>query len=229
MKFTSLGLALVASLVNAQNAPVVTNNPVGVVYTATFPETPFFKPVGANIKGSVVATANPDGVGVSYDISISNLPSTGGPFIYHLHVNPVPADGNCTKTLAHLDPFARGEATPCNKSDLSSCQPGDLSGKYGNITTTSFSAHYTDLYSSTLPGIGAFFGNRSIVVHFANKTRITCANFTKSSLPIGNGTNTTVPYPTGTAVPPPGEFIGLAAKMGPALPLLAIAGLSLLL
>jgi len=23
---------------------------------------------------------------------------------YHLHVAPVPADGNCTATLAHLDP-----------------------------------------------------------------------------------------------------------------------------
>ena len=29
-----------------------------------------------------------------------------------------------------------------------------------------------------MPGIGAFFGNRSIVFHYANKTRISCANFT---------------------------------------------------
>ena len=28
-----------------------------------------------------------------------------------------------------------------------------------------------------MPGIGAFFGNRSIVFHYANKTRISCANF----------------------------------------------------
>ena len=28
-----------------------------------------------------------------------------------------------------------------------------------------------------MPGTGAFFGNRSIVFHYANKTRISCANF----------------------------------------------------
>ena len=29
--------------------------------------------------------------------------------VYHLHDHPVPTDGNCTNTLAHLDPFQRGE------------------------------------------------------------------------------------------------------------------------
>lgn len=40
-----------------------------------------------------------------------------------------------------------------------------------------FTASYVDLYASTQEGIGAFFGNRSIVVHAADKSRIACANF----------------------------------------------------
>jgi len=99
---------------------------------------------------------------------------------YHLHVDPVPEDGNCTKTLAHLDPFIRGEATPCDPEQPATCQVGDLSGKWGDIIPDengTFEQTYTDLYASTKEGIGAFFGNRSVVVHFPNKTRITCASF----------------------------------------------------
>jgi hypothetical protein len=44
---------------------------------------------------------------------------------------PVEADGNCTKTLAHLDPFIRGEVTPCMKERPETCQVGDLAGKHG--------------------------------------------------------------------------------------------------
>lgn len=97
--------------------------------------------------------------------------------VYHLHVAPVPADGNCTQTLAHLDPTERGEATPCDAAHPETCQTGDLSGKHGNLTSDPFVKTYTDLFSATKPGVGAFFGNRSVVVHFGNKTRITCANF----------------------------------------------------
>lgn len=31
--------------------------------------------------------------------------------VYHLHAAPVPADGNCTGTLGHVDPFIRGEVS----------------------------------------------------------------------------------------------------------------------
>lgn len=98
--------------------------------------------------------------------------------VYHLHDQPVPADGNCSGTLAHLDPYERGEATPCDVTRPETCQVGDLGGKHGNINSEPFNATYTDDYASTLSGIGAFFANRSIVIHFNNVTRITCANFT---------------------------------------------------
>ena len=106
----------------------------------------------------------------------ADLPSP----VYHIHVAPVPADGNCTATLGHLDPWLRGETPACDPTHPETCQVGDLSGKYGvagkgNMST--FSASYTDPYVSLTPGLGAFFGNRSFVIHFANKTRLACANF----------------------------------------------------
>jgi hypothetical protein len=65
------------------NATVVTNNPAGVVYNATLPEQAFFRntyPGGGNIEGYISAVANPDGVGVDFKVSFSNLPKEGGPF-----------------------------------------------------------------------------------------------------------------------------------------------------
>lgn len=110
----------------------------------------------------------------SYWLTLSRR---AGTIAYHLHVDPVGEDGNCTKTLAHLDPFIRGEATPCDAADPKTCQVGDLSGKYGKITSDPFEATYVDHYVSLHEGVGSYFANRSIVVHFGNKTRITCANF----------------------------------------------------
>lgn len=190
LSILSLLVAAAASLVTAQsvktgdlgNATVVLNNPPGVVYSATLPETAFDKaafPNGGNVKGSIAATANPDGIGVWFKVSFSNLPKEGGPFTYHIHVDPVSSDGNCTKTLAHLDPFIRGEDPVCDPKLPQTCQVGDLSGKHGKITSDPFEVSYYDQFASTADGIGAFFGNRSFVVHYPNKTRISCANFEK--------------------------------------------------
>ncbi len=62
------------------DAAVVNNNPVGVAYKAVLPESAFFKPAfpeGGNIKGEVVAIANPDGKGVLFTVKLSNLPKIG--------------------------------------------------------------------------------------------------------------------------------------------------------
>ncbi|KAK0673293.1 superoxide dismutase [Cercophora samala] len=199
------------------DATIVSNNPIGVVYKAVLPAEAWFKPAypdGGNIEGEVTAVAAESGEGVVYTYKLSNLPKEGGPFPYHLHVAPVPADGNCSVTLAHLDPFIRGENTSCNPFAPATCQVGDLSGKFGEIRPEedgTWETTYTDLYSSTLEGIGAFFGNRSIVFHYPNKTRISCANFEKvegggdggvssssvtvlpSVTPTGNGSFTILP------------------------------------
>jgi hypothetical protein len=133
----------------------------------------------------------------------SDVPTNTRILGYHIHVAPVPASGNCTGTLAHLDPFIRGEDPKCDPKLPETCQVGDLSGKHGKIpesaSSVSFSSSYLDLYASTEEGIGAFLGNRSFVVHFANKTRITCASFKLAS------SNSTVILPTGTGSPSSGS------------------------
>ncbi|QPH03907.1 hypothetical protein C2857_000340 [Epichloe festucae Fl1] len=164
---------------HTQDAPETGNNP-NVIYQATLPKDAFFHGnLNGNVRGSVRAQPGPDGKGVKFDVHFENFPNPkeGGPFIYHIHVAPVPASGNCTETLAHLDPYKRGEDPPCDVSKPQTCQVGDLSGKHGKIMQDPFRVQYVDPYASLAEGTPGFFGNRSIVVHFGNKTRITCANF----------------------------------------------------
>ncbi|KAL0261100.1 hypothetical protein SLS55_004796 [Diplodia seriata] len=168
------------------DAAVITNNPAGVTYAAVFPNRE-----DTTVRGSVVASSVGGGTGVNFQISISGLPLNEGPYTYHIHDAPVPEDGNCTKTLAHLDPYERGEDPVCDSAEPQTCQVGDLAGKYGKLQAPGASQSFTDDYAALVPGIGAFFGNRSIVVHFPNKTRITCANFVGAA----NG-STPVPIPT---------------------------------
>ncbi|KAK3623639.1 hypothetical protein LTR56_021502 [Elasticomyces elasticus] len=196
----ALAILLPATLAQSTTAPEVTGNPGGAQYIATLPNN------GSLPNGNVVVSSMPDGNGVDVQISINNLPSSGGPFLYHIHVNPVDSTGNCTTTGAHLDPYNVTEAVTCNASKPEDCQVGDLSGKHYKINGTSLTANYIDKYISTQPGTPAFMGNRSIVIHFANKTRITCANFTipgqYSPGASGNGVSsvvTPVAGPTGQA------------------------------
>ncbi|ERS97959.1 cytosolic cu zn superoxide dismutase [Sporothrix schenckii 1099-18] len=182
------------------NATVTNNNPSNVTYIATLPSSAFAAgafPDGGNFVGSVSAEAGPGGVGVTYHVNISHLPSTGGPFMYHVHTHPVPPNGNCSGTLGHLDPFDRKDQPPCDPNLKETCQVGDLSGKYGNISLDPYTATYHDLYSSLDSSSESFIGNRSIVLHFANTTRITCANFTVAEATL-TPANRTTPAPTGT-------------------------------
>ncbi|KAF4774960.1 superoxide dismutase [Colletotrichum scovillei] len=183
----------------------IVSNPAGVVYEAVLPEKPFYKAgsLEGNVQGSIVAVTAPDGKGVEFKVRFSNLPKEGGPFTYHLHVDPVPEDGNCTKTLAHLDPFIRGEATKCDSSKPETCQVGDLSGKHGAVAVD-YEKTYVDPYLSIVEGPGSFFGNRSFVFHFANKTRISCANFKLITKPDShdNCSTTTAATMSGTGAAP---------------------------
>ncbi len=140
------------------DAFVVNTNPIGVTYTATLPDTP-----RSNIRGSIAGTSNANGTGVTFRINVSGLPDASlGPFskrftfssltsgvaawtllmreyvVYHIHDQPVPADGNCSRTLAHQDLTQRGEIPPCDPAQPQTCQHGDLSGKHGNITSDPF-------------------------------------------------------------------------------------------
>jgi hypothetical protein len=57
----------------ASPAPEVDTNPVRPAYTATLP-------AGTGLQESLTGTANDDGVGTTWEASLSNLPATGGPF-----------------------------------------------------------------------------------------------------------------------------------------------------
>ncbi|KAF2447783.1 Cu,Zn superoxide dismutase-like protein [Karstenula rhodostoma CBS 690.94] len=190
-------LLAVASAVAAEDAPVVEQNPIGAQYEALLDPTKHW-----GVSGAVKIASGAAAKGVTVEVALANLPSEGGPFIYHIHEKPVPADGNCTATGAHLDPYKRGEVPLCDADNKETCQTGDLSGKHGNITTgTSFSAIYNDEFLATLTDDKSYFGDKSIVVHLSNKTRIACANF--KQLSPGNASTTASSFGTsyGTALP----------------------------
>lgn len=67
------------------------------------------------------------------------------------------------------------------------------------------SPSYNDDFLATLPSNPSFFGDKSIVVHLSNKTRIACANF--HQLSPGNGTT-----------PSPTTLSSASASSGTALP-----------
>jgi hypothetical protein len=56
---------------------------------------------------------------------------------------------------------------------------------------------YTDPFVTLTEGQGAFFGNRSFVIHFANTTRYTCANFVSAQKALEGG----FPHPSGGRKP----------------------------
>jgi hypothetical protein len=204
MKFFLLAVAASTSLALGQttgklgNAAITENNPSQVAYVATFP-------TGNGIQGQIEGVSDSNGTGVSFNINFFNFPDASeGPFrkqsphnsyqtflryrvqltsyppVYHIHVDPIPPSGDCAATLGDLDPYERGDSPPCDASQPATCEVGDLSGKHGEMSPeadSGFQAAYLELYISTEPGLNSFFGNRSIVIHSHNLTRLACANF----------------------------------------------------
>lgn len=196
-------------LISAQPppAPQIENNPHMVTYQAILNGA---KP----IQGSITGVSAVDGKGVDFNVNFFSFPDPSiGPYgafstcdfimtcmlttnlAYHVHVNPVPEDGNCTAAGGHLDPYTVTDAYQCPAAtDPQTCQIGDLAGKHGKIDTTtlqtaSYQKAYLDLFLSTTKDNTAFFGNRSVVVHAANGTRLNCGNFVLQSADMGHGNN----------------------------------------
>ncbi|KAJ9139503.1 hypothetical protein NKR19_g7421 [Coniochaeta hoffmannii] len=167
-------LSLLGSLAAAQNitgAQVVSNNPAGASYRAA---------LTGKVSGSLNATSNGAGKPVSFTLELMGLPVGTGPFKFHIHEKPVPTDGNCTGTGAHLDPYLRTQVPACDSAKPATCEVGDLSGKYGAVGSNSSSVVkiFNDPYVALNPADKQFFGNLSFVVHDASSARIACANFT---------------------------------------------------
>ncbi|AOW04846.1 superoxide dismutase [Yarrowia lipolytica] len=185
------------------DAAIINDNPVGEVYEVVFDKE-------GTVKGKITFTAAKNGTGVDVSVDLEGkFDGVEGPYPYHIHALPVPANGSCAATLAHLDPYQRGQKPECDASKPETCEVGDLSGKHGKIpsangSTTHFHTEYTELYASTKDGIGAFLGNVSVVIHAPNTSRLACANIELkkgSAVAGGNSTSnhTASGKPSGTA------------------------------
>ncbi|EER42335.1 Cu-Zn superoxide dismutase [Histoplasma capsulatum H143] len=172
------------------------NNPPNVTYTAQL-----LNKTNTDLRGNVTITSGPGGNGVFIYAMFWGFPNETeqGPFPWHVHAQPVNASGNCLSAGPHLSPTMRADSPPCDRTDLLTCQSGDLSGKYGDIggviNGSRWTTEFYDPYLSTNPNSTSFVGNRSIVVHLYNGTRINCGNFTLD--------------PNGTMALPPGFTLQL--------------------
>lgn len=167
MKLSIPIILAVIACVAANQAPKNTDNVKGTIAVADFP------------KGNVVFYVK-RGQQVKVHVDITALPESGGPFQYHIHENPVPANGDCNAVGNHFNPFS---APPvCDEQiDDSYCQVGDLSGKHGWIDTTCFETKYYDPYLSLEEGNPAYVVGKSVVFHYANLTKFACANIKLAS------------------------------------------------
>jgi hypothetical protein len=194
-----------------------TNLPTST-YRATLPASMFNNLVNATVRGYIEGVGTPSGV--RFTVNLTGLPDQAkyGPFNWHIHTLPVPADGNCTATTSHFDPTNRGELVMCEAARPETCQAGDLAGKHGGkiATPSVFSTSFVEPYLSTRPGSAYFFGGLSFVLHSTNTTRLTCANFVMVNGTSGNATATV----SGTGAP---QFTGAAVKIGAGVGALAVA------
>ncbi|RMZ88408.1 hypothetical protein DV736_g4370, partial [Chaetothyriales sp. CBS 134916] len=205
----TLAFALAGDSHASNKSALVTNdNPWRVSYQATLQAD---KPV----QGSIVGVSGGNGTGVNLAVNFFSLPDDAGPFEYHIHENPVPSNGSCDTTGEHLDPFNATEIPPCSPQSPSACQVGDLSGKHckineaGLVSIAFFQTQYLDLYLSTNNNNVAFFGNRSLVVHAANGTRLNCGSFVLvHDFSGGNDTSSAIAAQTGGS--PAGVHLAIA-------------------
>ncbi|KAI3402412.2 SOD4 [Candida oxycetoniae] len=175
-----LAIVLVSSFVLAGDAPIQSDSKNQQPYVATFKQ-----PSG--ISGCIKFEPANNG-SVLVEVDLDNLPSTGGPFPYHIHQFPVPNNVNCTGTGGHFNPF-NGSVTATSPAAK---EVGDLAGKHGNITTSKYSAEYVDNYLSLNPKSKAFIGGLSIVIHASDNSRLACANISELFETSGvNSTSTT--------------------------------------
>jgi hypothetical protein len=144
-------------------------------YRATMPPSMFNNLVGTNVTGYIEGVGS--SAGVRFTVNLQNLPSQPqyGPFNWHIHTLPVPANGNCTATMGHLDPTNRGELIMCDASAPETCQAGDLAGKHGGkiMTPNTFTTSFVEPYLTTAQGSPFSFAGLSFVLHSSNTTRLT--------------------------------------------------------
>ncbi|KAJ2817159.1 Superoxide dismutase [Coemansia sp. 'formosensis'] len=119
--------------------------------------------------------------GLKVSINVSGL-KQGLQYPFHIHINVVPADGNCTATGGHLDTYGvktANTAYSCDKTKpLATCEIGDLAGIAGNLTANA-NGQATLTFNDPIITFGdnktTILGH-SIVVHNPDNTRLACGN-----------------------------------------------------
>ncbi|KAA8651973.1 hypothetical protein EYZ11_001769 [Aspergillus tanneri] len=182
-----LGISLasgVAAKPVPPNAPVVEDNKPEIIYQAKLLEKD-----NSTVRGHFTAWTSNEGVGIKFHTEVWGLPNGDLHYPYHIHAKPVPEDGNCYATGAHLDPYKRGDEIPCDINSPQTCQVGDLAGKHGPIFAPedqTFEVYYSDYYLSNVKDTTSFFGNLSVVVHAPDNKRLNCGNFVPLELSKSN-------------------------------------------
>ncbi|KAJ2368134.1 hypothetical protein H4S01_001763 [Coemansia sp. RSA 2610] len=135
------------------------------------------QPMNANITAMIRFVQAIDGDGLELAVSASGL-DKGAEYPYHIHVNNVPSNGNCTATGGHLNPYEIASSVKCDPSDASkTCELGDLAGVFGNMVGDD-----NGMYVGTFNATQLTFGGKdtvldhSIVIHNSKGDRIACAN-----------------------------------------------------
>lgn len=112
-------------------------------------------------------------------VNLTNLNDQG--MFYHVHLFPVPwrlteDEKVCSETNDHFNPFNidRKLGPSPGNGTYDKYEVGDLSGKYGLLSGTTFFGEYIDPYI-TLYGRMSIIG-RSVVVHKNDSSRWICAN-----------------------------------------------------
>ncbi|KAL4786101.1 superoxide dismutase [Aspergillus varians] len=180
--FLSTATATEPSTEPNTTAPVVTDNEPLSFHHATL-----LKKDNSTVYGGITITSRFSSPALQVDLYIGGIPA-GEYLNYHIHAHPVPEDGNCYRTGAHLDPYGRGQEPPCNITNPATCEVGDLSGKHGPAWAPEggvFRASYNDFFLSNTPGAEAYFGNLSWVVHAPNSDRLSCGNFEELGVGLG--------------------------------------------
>ncbi|KAJ2305200.1 hypothetical protein IWW55_002059 [Coemansia sp. RSA 2706] len=135
------------------------------------------EPKGAEVSAVIKFARAADGNGLDMTVSASGL-TKGAEYPYHIHVDKVPADGNCTATGGHLNPHNIDSTVTCDPSDiLNTCELGDLAGVFGKMVGDDNGEFGGSFKATQL----AFSGentilDHSIVIHNADGDRIACAN-----------------------------------------------------
>ncbi|KAJ2867689.1 hypothetical protein GGH94_000656 [Coemansia aciculifera] len=136
---------------------------------------------GTGVTGNFTFLPIPGQTGLRVSINVSGL-KQGIQYPFHIHVNLMPENGNCTATGGHLDTYGiktANAAYNCDKTKpLATCEIGDLAGIAGNLTANA-NGQATLTFNDPI----ITFGNNkttilghSIVVHNPDNTRLACGN-----------------------------------------------------